>query len=310
MGTDSKISWCDHTWNPWQGCTKVSDGCKFCYMYREKKQYGQKADVVVRSKPPTFRLPLKNNPQGQPKWQPGEFVFVCSWSDFCIKEADAWRDDAWDIMRQRKDLVFLIPTKRPERWAQCVPEDWATPWPNVVLGASVEDQKTGNERIHHLLRAKAAKRFISYEPALGPLDLYEAGVKLDGKLNFATGERAFLDWVVCGGESGGHEARMSHPNWFRNVRDQCAEAGIAFHFKQWGEWGHIKAPGARHAKWFSMISNEGKNLCWGGKVNNGEQAYQLDGNDYAASMAFMGREKTGRLLDGIEHNARPVVKHG
>ena len=90
MGMNSKIEWTDATWNPWQGCHKVSPGCENCYMFREKTAYGQDPDVVVRSKLPTFNLPLKlKEPQK---------VFTCSWSDFFIQEADPWREDAWDII--------------------------------------------------------------------------------------------------------------------------------------------------------------------------------------------------------------------
>lgn len=88
MGKDSGVSWCDHTWNPWQGCRKVSSGCLNCYMYRDKKRYGQDQATVVRSKPGTFNAPMK--------WKDQAKVFVCSWSDFFIEDADAWRDDAWE----------------------------------------------------------------------------------------------------------------------------------------------------------------------------------------------------------------------
>ena len=105
MAENSKIQWTDHTWNPWQGCRKVSPGCLNCYMYRDKKRYGQDPATVVRSKPPTFNKPLK--------WHDPAKVFVCSWSDFFIEDADEWRDDAWEIMRRTPHLTYQILTKRP-----------------------------------------------------------------------------------------------------------------------------------------------------------------------------------------------------
>lgn len=135
MGTNSAIEWTTHSWNPWQGCRKVSAGCKFCYMYRDKKRYGQDPETVVRSKNPTFNKPIKTtkhidlthvslNQDGSMglggyeettwAWPDGGMVFTCSWSDWFIEEADEWRDEAWDIIRQRPGLTFQILTKRPE----------------------------------------------------------------------------------------------------------------------------------------------------------------------------------------------------
>ena len=174
MGATTGISWADATWNCWQGCTKVSAGCAHCYMYREKTQYGQDPSIVVRSKPATFNAPLK--------WDAGKRVFVCSWSDFFHEAADAWRADAWSIIRQRTDLTFLILTKRIERAMACLP--WgagladprtgprkAAAWPNVWLGCSIEDQATADARIPLLLQTPAHVHFVSCEPLLGPVDL-------------------------------------------------------------------------------------------------------------------------------------------
>lgn len=116
MGKNSGIEWTDHTWNPWQGCLKVSPGCKQCYMYRDKKRYGQDPMVVVRSKPGTFRKPLQ--------WKQPAKVFTCSWSDFFIEQADNWIDDAWNIIRQTPHLTYQILTKRPENIKDRLPEDW------------------------------------------------------------------------------------------------------------------------------------------------------------------------------------------
>jgi protein gp37 len=245
MGETTAIEWTGSTWNPWQGCPKVSAGCRFCYMYREKKRYGQDPTTVVRSKPPTFRAPLK--------WKDPGFVFVCSWSDFFVAAADAWRPDAWDIIRRCRHLTFQIPTKRPERIASCLPPDWGSGYPNVWLLASVEDQDAANARIPHLLNVPAAVHGLSIEPLLGPVNLARIEAPSAGGylLNALAGELrghdgqpsrfapkiryAPLRWVIVGGESGPF-ARPMHPDWARFLRNQATSAGIPFFFKQWGEW--------------------------------------------------------------------------
>jgi protein gp37 len=146
MGETTGIAWADRTWNPWHGCLKVSPGCKLCYMYREKKQYGQNPMLVQRSKT-KFNEPLK--------WNSGR-VFTCSWSDFFIEEADAWRPEAWEIIRKTPQLTYQILTKRPERIAAHLPADWGDGYSNVWLGVSVESQKYANERIPLLLKTPAA----------------------------------------------------------------------------------------------------------------------------------------------------------
>lgn len=133
MTKNSLIQWTKLTWNPWHGCKKVSPGCKFCYMYRDKARYNQNPVIVQRSRQETFNSPLK--------WREPGFVFTCSWSDFFIDEADKWRQNAWDIIRRTPHLIYQILTKRPERIKQCLPPDWGDGWQNVWLGTSVENQK-------------------------------------------------------------------------------------------------------------------------------------------------------------------------
>src|SRR6266568_714170 len=212
MGERSAIEWTDATWNPWHGCTKVSPGCKHCYMYREKKQYGQNPALVVRSKT-TFTGPLK--------WREPKRIFTCSWSDWFHETADAWRPEAWDVIRHTPQHTYLILTKRAERIRHCLPPLWGKGWPNVWLGVSVETQEYC-WRIEELAQIPAAMRFVSAEPLLGPLDL-------SGWLATA------IDWVIVGGESG-PKARPMDLHWARLLRDQClqVEPGVAFFLKQLG----------------------------------------------------------------------------
>lgn len=208
MAKNSPIEWTNDTWNPWQGCRKVSTGCKNCYMYREKKRYGQDGNNIHRSSDDTFYAPLKK--------LNGPLVFVCSWSDFFIEEADPWRDEAWDIIRQTPHLIYQILTKRPERIMQHLPADWGNGWPNVWLGVSVENDDY-THRMDVLRDIPAALRFVSCEPLLGPITLNLSG----------------FDWVITGGESG-PGCRPADANWFIHIRDQCDFVGVRYFHKQNG----------------------------------------------------------------------------
>ena len=129
-----------------------------------------------------------------------------------------WRDDLWRLISETPNLDWMLLTKRPQNIRKMLPVDWRQGFPNVWLGTTTENQHYYDQRFPHLLRVPAVVRFISYEPALGPLSL---------------GERA-PDWVIAGGESGVARYRKPNPTWLRNLRDQCRELGIAFFFKQWG----------------------------------------------------------------------------
>jgi len=237
MAKNSNIQWCDATWNPWTGCIKISDGCKFCYMYRDKERYGQDPTTVLRSKT-TFKDPLK--------WHTAQNVFTCSWSDFFIEQADEWRNDAWDIIRQTPHLTYQILTKRPENILDRLPSDWGDGYANVWLGVSVENQKAADERIKPLLFAPAQTRFLSVEPLLervsfrwgkwhpyypdGWRERQETQDHLDGLRN--------IDWVILGGESGNEKGqyryRPSELEWYLEIIRQCKGAEVPVFVKQLG----------------------------------------------------------------------------
>ena len=206
MGDTTGIAWTNKTWNPWQGCHKVSSGCANCYMFSEKKRYGQDPAMVVRSKPPTFNAPKK--------WKDPALVFTCSWSDFFIEEADAWRPEAWEIIRATPHLTYQVLTKRPERIAAHLPSGW--PFPNVWLGVTTEHQEAADARVPLLLQTEAAVRFVSCEPLVGRVVL-----------------RGGIDWVIVGGESGA-AARPCEWNWIRDVVEQCQRGGVPVFVKQLG----------------------------------------------------------------------------
>ena len=226
MGDKSAISWTDATWNPWQGCHKVSPSCKFCYMYREKKQYGQDPAVVIRSKPHTFNLPRR--------LKTAQRVFTCSWSDFFIEEADDWRNEAWEIIENTPHLTYQILTKRPERARSVLPFWWwlrqRPPMPNVWIGVSVENQETANLRLPLLMTIPTELRFLSIEPLLSYVDLEG----LWGYPGSATREQLEswpIRWVIVGGESGARPREMD-PRWLHSIIDQCDRAEVPVFVKQ------------------------------------------------------------------------------
>lgn len=175
------------------------------------------------------------------------------------------------------------------------------PLPNVWLGVSVEDQESADTRIPHLLATPAKVRFLSAEPLLGLVDLsshlwgrpktcWDCTKDVDCGCGYETrsslGEPA-LHWVICGGESG-PGARPMHPDWARGLRDQCAAAGVAFHFKQWGEW----AP-----------SESGEAIGFDPDIAEHDCAFDVL---RAETMRRVGKKSAGRLLDGVEHDGVPA----
>lgn len=201
-------------------------------------------------------------------WPPRK-VFTCSWSDWFHKDADRWRDEAWDVIRRTPQHTYLVLTKRPERIADHLPDDWGDGWPNVWLGVSIENRQFVH-RADVLRAVPAAVRFISAEPLLGPLvcetcgglgwdvepdesgkpvQIYCPGCTPYGPpLDRPELDLRGIDWLIAGGESGSRPGRMlverddagrwvPKPDalrWVRDLRDACERAETAFLFKQWG----------------------------------------------------------------------------
>lgn len=221
MAENSKISWTNHTFNPWMGCVKVSSGCANCYA--ETLVTGRMGrDVWGADKPrqvtsdANWKKPRKWNRDAE---KAGERlrVFCASLCDVFEDHptANATRPRVFELIRETPNLDWLVLTKRPERMPECLPEDWGHGWPNVWLGTSVEDNSVIYRAVH-LRRVPAVVRFISYEPAIGPVD----------QLNLLG-----IHWLICGGESG-PGFRPMDLQWARDIRDRCAEEGVAFFFKQ------------------------------------------------------------------------------
>jgi len=222
MSETTIIAWTDHTFNPWMGCQKVSDGCKNCY-----------AETLTRNRmglhlwgPPasTERQVTKSPWDSVRRWNKEAYKLKTRKRVFCASLCDVFEDHPtanatrprlWDLIRECTALDWQVLTKRPERIESELPKDWDGGWDHVWLGTSVEDMRVAR-RVDYLRNIPAAVRFISYEPAIGPLD------DLD-----ITG----IDWIIYGGESGpGH--RPEDKNWARVMHRKCSDNGTAFFHKQ------------------------------------------------------------------------------
>lgn len=214
MGKTTGIEWCDATWNPWRGCRRVSAGCANCYALRGMQRW-RLGTAVTRQR--TFSDPLKWK-RGKAALPHGSRIFVCSWSDFFIPQADRMRPAALKIIEQCPEWEFLLLTKRPERIHRLgfvLPD-------NARLGVSIENQQQVTARSMELYMANLKGCFASVEPMLGPVNLRE---------DFATG---LYSWVICGGETG-PGARPMREAWVLDLEEQCRAHGVPFFFKKWGD---------------------------------------------------------------------------
>ena len=210
----------DLVWNPWHGCHKYSEGCQNCYAFFLDKRYGRDTNEVVRNKS-GFDLPVKKDRAGNYKMPSNSNVRVCMASDFFLEEADAWREDAWDIIRRRPDLMFSLLTKRAERIAAHLPADWGDGWDNVTFAVSCENQKRLDERMPHLLAVPTKHCWISLKPFIGE-------VKLDDYL--ADGK---VEWVLAGGENY-LGCRPLRSEWVQQAYEACVRHDVKFTFGQTG----------------------------------------------------------------------------
>jgi protein gp37 len=225
MGDATGIQWTHHTWNPWQGCARVSPGCDNCYMFRDMRRYGKNPDLVTLSSKQTFNKPLRWNREAKAAGEVRR-VFVASWADFFGAEADEWRPAAWDIIKACDSLVFQVLTKRHGRIAHHLPPDWGpNGYPNVWLGVTAEDREWFDRRTRALVQVPAVVRFVSYEPAIGSI----AGASAEG-----------IDWMIVGGESGAKNPTAEFParpfdlTWAREAIAIADMAGAAPFVKQLG----------------------------------------------------------------------------
>ena len=226
MAENSRIEWTTHTFNPWIGCQKVSPGCDNCYAEtlsnrRGWTQWGPEGERV-RTAPSTWKNPLRWD-RAAARLGERHRVFCASLADVFDNQApEGAREDLWELIRQTPSLDWQLLTKRPQNLKRMLPPDWGTDgYPNVWLGISAENQEEYDRRWPLLAAAPAALRFISYEPALGPVTL--------------GGHENHPDWVIWGGESG-PRPRPMQPGWARRITQECQDLGIAVFGKQWGSY--------------------------------------------------------------------------
>ena len=205
-------------WNPWHGCHKISAGCRHCYVYRSDARYERDSSVVTKNS--SFDLPVRRNRNGQYKLRSDDIIYTCFTSDFFLPDADQWRGEIWQMIRERGDLRFLIITKRIDRFRVSLPEDWGDGYENVCLCSTVENQDRADYRLPILLREPIRHKMIICEPLLGEMDI-------------SPYLSSTIELVVAGGESG-NEARLCDYAWILSLREQCRKAGVSFHFKQTG----------------------------------------------------------------------------
>ncbi|WP_131753724.1 phage Gp37/Gp68 family protein [Burkholderia vietnamiensis] len=346
MSENTKIEWCDHTFNPWEGCQKVGPGCGHCYAEARNARFAGGTAVNWgpgaprrRTSPANWRKPISWNARpflqcracGWRGDQPGSAnglvvcpevrcasfnlviarrrVFCASLADVFDNAVDpAWRADLFDLIEKTPNLDWLLLTKRIGNVLPMISETAARRFDldclheprlpdNVWLGATIVDQVEADRDIPKLLAVPARVRFLSMEPLLGPVDLRQAHI--------APVKLPRVDWVIVGGESG-PGARPMHPDWARSLRDQCAAAGVAFHFKQHGEW----APGSGDfgAGRFetAAIAHNGHVVAGGYRVE--DYLRGAASGDGWAMVHRTGKRTAGRLLDGHTHDEFPEAR--
>ncbi len=216
--TNAYYGW---SWNPWHGCTKISPGCRYCYVYRQDEMYGTETASSEARRNRDYDLPLRRKRDGSWKIPPGAFVFTCFTSDFLLSDADAWRAGAWEMIRRRSDCRFFFFTKRIDRFAAAVPYDWGDGWENVIVGCTVENRAMAEYRLPIFRDLPIRHKAIIAAPLLERLDL---SPWLDDDA---------IEEVSVGGESGLH-ARPCDYDWVLDIRRQCVECGVPFRFHQTG----------------------------------------------------------------------------
>jgi len=298
--------WWDAAWTLVEGCTPVSEGCANCWSAALTHRFGGWYRGLTKN----FSIEPENRGRGV-HWTgiiilredrlglPMQVIKPHAWAVWNdLFHEDVPEDfllNVWETMGQTPRHIFLILTKRAERMKNIVDYHfWHAVYSNIWLGVSVENQEEADRRIPLLLQTPAAKRFVSVEPMLGPvlldrwLPIASRGNRWEKvKVAAAYGQPKppMLDWVICGGETG-PRARPMHPNWVRELRNQCQAAGVPFFFKSWGEWKEVP-----HIA--------------GGAFEYAKMHKRLLALDEHTLMKRTGQKTAGRFLDGRAWNEIP-----
>jgi protein gp37 len=295
---DTKIQWANKVWNPVTGCDKVSEGCRNCYAERMANRLRGRCGYLPYD---PFQLTLHPDRLEEPlRWRKPSMIFVCSMGDLFHEDVPKWTIwEVMDVILQAKQHTFLVLTKRPANMKRFY--DWyyngggrtTEPPKNLWLGVTAENQEEADKRIPILLQIPAAVRFVSVEPMLGHINIAGYlgwnGLRRMGDGLLYRWAAPKIDWVICGGESGPN-ARPMHPDWARNLRDQCQAAGVPFFFKQWGEW-----------------IEDDNDLSLSQQLPSNKRLLLNNGNGRYVPMARIGKYQAGDYLDGKQYHEFPEV---
>lgn len=247
-------------WNPWHGCKKISEGCENCYMYFLDATRGGDGSVIYRTKD-GFDYPLHRDRHGAFKIKSGEQLRVCMNSDFLLPEADEWRGEVWDIIRERPDVKFFILTKRPERMLDALPSNFGDGWENVIFNVTCENQRRADERIPILLSLPFKHKGIMCAPLIDKVSIEKY---------LRSGE---IEQVIAGGENYGG-ARPCDFDWVLSLRKECERCNISFCFIETG----------------SVFVKDGKVYRIGNKQTQARMAYR-------SGVGYVGKEIQWKLCD-------------
>ena len=202
-------------YNPFRGCHKFSEGCKYCYIHKGDARRKIDTNIIVKTK--NFTSIIDKNNKGEYKVKSGQMVYMCFSTDFLIQEADVFRNDCWKMIKQRSDLHFIFLTKRIERFMECIPYDWADGYDNVTVGCTVENQIRADQRLEIFSKLPIKHKNIICQPLIENVEIekYLKGIEL----------------VVLGGESD-KNGRILDYDWVLNVRKQCINKNVSFEFRQ------------------------------------------------------------------------------
>lgn len=205
-------------WNPWRGCKRCSEGCLHCYIHKGDLKRNVNTNDIVKTK--DFYKPIDKLKNGNYKMKSG-FVYLCFSTDFLIEEADAWRNECWQMIKERNDCTFLFLTKRIDRFQKCIPDDWGDGYDNVIVCCTIENQKNADEKLSIFKTLPIKHKCITAQPLLEKIkiDKYLDGIEL----------------VVVGGESDVN-GRLFDYNWVLDLREQCISKNVNFEFRQCGTY--------------------------------------------------------------------------
>lgn len=248
-------------WSPWHGCTKISEGCQNCYMYYLDKIRDRDGSVIYKTQ--SFYLPIERNRRGEYIVPSGSTLSTCMSSDFFLEEADEWRTEAWQMMRERSDVKFFIITKRVHRIKDTLPADWGDGYENVEINITCENQKRADERLPILLELPLKHKGVAVSPFISE-------VHLDKYLK--SGE---IEVVSCGGEN--YEgARPCDFEWVKILRSECEQNNVTFCFFETG----------------TVFIKDGKKYHIPSKPIQSKMAHK-------SKMNFEGRPRTFNLIDAM-----------